>query len=137
MHHCYASTLIKLQTMQNDPTLDGKYLGTISTDFVKICDRIKEMSYLIRQQSFSLYPVFPMAKTEISLGQLLIEKDELENQWHYYAAYWELLVQSQLVDQTRLEDFKKTYKDPDEFCCLLVVDPGFVNFVYMPYPEDA
>ena len=106
MHHCYASTLIKLQTMQNDPI--GKYLGTISTDFVKICDRIKEMSYLIRQQSFYLYPVFPMAKTEISLGQLLIEKDELENQWHYYAAYWELLVQSQLVDLLRLLDFYKS-----------------------------
>ena len=27
-------------------------------------------------------------------------------------------------------------KDPDEFCCLFVVDQQFTNFVFIPFPED-
>ena len=34
------------------------------------------------------------------------------------------------------EDFKNTYKDPDEFCCLFVIDKEFTRFVFIPYPED-
>jgi len=123
--------------MHNDPTLDGKYLGTISADFVKVADKVKEAAYLIRQRGFSEYPVFLMAKTELALGQLLIEKGEGENQWYYYAAYLDLLVHSKLVTEDKVAEFKKSYKDPDEFCCLLVVDSAFTNFVYIPYPEDT
>ena len=33
--------------LSNDPELNGKYLGTVSQDFVKIADNIKEASYSI------------------------------------------------------------------------------------------
>ena len=28
--------------------------------------------------------------------------------------------------------FKESFKDPDEFCCLFVVDEQFTNFVFVP-----
>ena len=34
------------------------------------------------------------------------------------------------------EEFKAAFKDPDEFCCLFVVDEEFTNFVFIPFPED-
>jgi hypothetical protein len=34
------------------------------------------------------------------------------------------------------EEFKNAYKDPDEFCCLFVVDLQFTKFVFIPFPED-
>jgi hypothetical protein len=43
-------------------------------------------------------------------------------------------VQRELIKEG--EDFKQAYKDPDEFCCLFVVDTAFTNFVFIPYPED-
>jgi hypothetical protein len=46
----------------NDPELDGKYLGTISQDFVKVADTIKEASYQIRKRGFSKYPSFRSVK---------------------------------------------------------------------------
>ena len=48
----------------------------------------------------------------------------------------EELVQRELISEENLEEFRNAYKDPDEFCCLFVVDRDFVNFVYIPYPED-
>jgi hypothetical protein len=43
-------------------------------------------------------------------------------------------VQRGLVEDQ--EAFKAAYKDPDEYCCLFVIDYDFTNFVFLPYPED-
>jgi hypothetical protein len=71
----------------------------------------------------------------LAVGSLLIEKDEIDNQWTYYAAYLDVLVQCGLIAEDKAAGFQEVYKDPDEFCCLLVVDTDFTNFVYIPYPE--
>ncbi len=118
----------------NDPELDGKYLGTISQDFVKIAETLKEASYQIRKRGFSDYPIFPICRTEQAIGQLLIDKHEAETDWHYFATYIDEFVQRKLIDEP--EEFQKTYKDPDEFCCLFVVDLEFTNFLFVPYPEE-
>jgi hypothetical protein len=120
--------------MQNDPELNGKYLGTISRDFVKMADTIKEAAYQVRTRGFSEYPIFPVCKEEQPIGQLLIAKDVLHTEWNYYITYLDEFVQRGLVEKA--EDFKKAYKDPDEFCCLFVVDKEFTSFVFIPYPED-
>ena len=63
----------------NDPELDGRYLGTISQDFVKIAETLKEASYQIRKRGFSDFPIFPICKTDQAIGQLLIDKREGSN----------------------------------------------------------
>ena len=122
--------------MYNDFTPNGRYLGTISGDFIKVADKLKEASYLIRKQKSYGYPIFPVSKVPLSVGALLIEKGEIDNQWHYYAAYLDVLIQWGLIATEKAASFQSTYKNPDEFCCLLVVDNGFTNFVYIPYPEE-
>ncbi len=121
--------------MHNDPELSGKYLGTISEDFVKVSDTLKEASYRIRTGGFS-FPVFPISKEPIPIGQLLIEHSVGSLTWNYYVSFLDEFVQRGLVDKEKEETFRQTYKDPDEFCCLFVVDKEFTNFVFIPYPED-
>ena len=120
----------------NDPELSGKYLGTVSQDFVKISDQIKEASYQIRKRSFSDYPIFIISKSEIPIGQLLFSKNEIGTIWNYYVTYIDEFVQRKIIEAQKLELFKDSYKDPDEFCCLFVIDGDFTNFVFIPYPED-
>jgi hypothetical protein len=119
-----------------EQTLDGKYLGTITSDFIKVADKLKEASYLIRKRGDYSYPLFTMAPIAIEIGSLLVAPNEQDNQWYYYAAYLDALVEGQIIAPDKIADFKNTYKDPDEFCCLLVIDDGFANFVYIPYPVD-
>jgi len=118
----------------NDPELDGKYLGTISQDFVKVAETLKEASYQIRKRGYSDFPIFTICKTDQAIGQLLINKKETGTAWHYFATYLDEFIQRKLLDNP--EDFKATYKDPDEFCCLFVIDTEFTNFLFIPYPED-
>jgi hypothetical protein len=120
--------------MHNDPELDPKYLGRISSDFVKVADTLREASYAIRKQGFSDFPVFPMCQVSQQIGQVLIEAFQAENDWHYYASFMEEFVQRGVVDNEKI--FKDNYKDPDEFCCLFVIDEQFTNFVFIPYPID-
>jgi hypothetical protein len=121
--------------MHNDPELNGKYLGTISQDFVKISDTLKEASYQIRKAGFN-YPIFSISRVEIPIGKLFIDKTELSLEWNYYASFLDEFVQRELVAKDKEENFMSTYKDPDEFCCLFVVDKEFTSFVFIPYPED-
>lgn len=120
----------------NDPELSGKYLGSITEDFVKIADLLKEASYQVRKRGFSDYPVFPISKSDLPIGQLLYAKEDLRTKWNYYITYVDEFVQRKIVDESRLDDFRKAYKDPDEFCCLFVVDGDFTSFLFVPYPED-
>ena len=120
--------------MHNDPELDGKYLGTITKDFVKVADTLKEASYQIRKRGYSDFPVFPVCKVVQPVGRLLLSRLDMPMQWNYFVSYLDEFIQRNLVQDE--ETFKVAYKDPDEFCCLFVIDEDFTNFVFIPYPED-
>jgi hypothetical protein len=119
----------------NDPELSGKYLGTISADFVKVADTLKEASYQIRRAGFD-YPIFAISKETIPIGQLLIDRYSQELDWNYFASFMDEFKQRELIATEKEEGFIAAYKDPDEFCCLFVVDKEFTSFVFIPYPED-
>ena len=127
---------MEIENLFNDPDIDGKYLGTITKDFVMVAKTLKEAAYQIKVRGFSEYPIFPISKDELPIGQLLIDKKELAIQWNVYASFMEELIQRDIIAQDRVEDFKKTYKDIDEFCCLFVVDKAFASFIFVPYPSD-
>ncbi len=120
--------------MQNDPDLNPKQLGRISSDFVKVSESLKEASYVICKQGFSQHPIFPMCQVTQPIGQVLVDAFQTENDWHYYASFMEEFVQRGLIANEKI--FKETYKNPDEFCCLFVIDQEFTNFVFVPYPID-
>ena len=123
--------MIEDNIIYNDPELNGKFLGEITQDFIKISDNIKEASYQIRKNGFSDFPIFPISKVDLPMGQLLYSKD-----WNYYASFLDEFIQRKLIDKDRKEAFKRSYKDPDEFCCMFLVDERMMSFIYIPYPVD-
>ncbi|MDX5421764.1 MAG: hypothetical protein LPK07_10185 [Hymenobacteraceae bacterium] len=122
--------------MENDPELNGKYLGSISKDFVVVAETLKEASYQVRKRNISDYPIFVFSRTQVPVGSVFLAKEEVALDWHINASYLEDFVNRQLVVEDKVEEFKAAYKDPDEFCCLFVVDGDFQSFVFIPYPED-
>jgi len=122
--------------MFNDPELNGKYLGTISSDFLKVSDTLKEASYQMRVRKISDYPIFPISKMDIPVGKLLIGGAEGNLGWNYYISLIDEFIQRGLIAEDKIESFKQAYKNPEEFCCLFVVDTDFTNFLFIPYPED-
>lgn len=122
--------------MNNDPELNGKYLGTITKDFVKVADTLKEAAYQIRKREISKFPIFVFSREVLPIGSLLLRADEVNTDWHILASYLADFVGREIITEDKVADFQAAYKDPDEFCCLFVVDGEFTNFVFIPYPED-
>ena len=109
-------------------------MGEISQDFLKVADLLKESAYQIKKRGFSDFPIFPISKGQSPIGQLLYEQDNFQTQWNYYVTYLDEFVQRAIIDKA--DDFKSNFKDPEEFCCLFVMDNDFTNFVFIPYPID-
>ena len=120
----------------NSPEVNKQLLGIVSQDFVKVSDQLKEASYQIRKRGFSKHTIFVAVQKEIELGVLLIGKTELENEWSYRASMLDEFIQRNLVGLESIELFKENYKNPDEYCCLFVIQGDFAGFIFIPYPED-
>ena len=90
--------------MHNDPELSGKYLGTISQDFVKVADTLREASYQLRKAGFG-YPIFPICKEFQPIGQVLLEAGELDLQWTYYVSMLNEFLQRGLVEEDKKDNF--------------------------------
>ncbi len=120
----------------NSPEVNRRLLGLISQDFVKISDQLKEASYQIRKRGFSENPIFVAAQNNLDLGILLIAQNELDNEWSYRASFLDEFTQRGLVGPEAVEMFKENYRNPDEYCCLFVIQGDFAGFVFIPFPED-
>jgi hypothetical protein len=122
----------------NSPELNGKYLGLISSDFIKVFESLKETAYQIKKRGFSDFPIFVSSQRTIDIGQKLIGVNEInENKWNYHASLLEEFLQRNLIAEENKELFIQNYKDIEEFACLFVVDGPFTNFVFIPYPEES
>jgi hypothetical protein len=120
----------------NDPELNGKFLGVITSDFIKVSDQLKEAAYLMKSRKISEHPIFVMCRQPQPIGSLLYQKDTDDLSWNYYFSMAEEFIQRGIIGEDGFQEFASAYKDPEEFCCLFVVDPEFTNFVFVPYPED-
>ncbi|TDB65098.1 hypothetical protein [Arundinibacter roseus] len=120
----------------NSPEVNRKLLGMVSQDFVKVSDQLKEASYQIRKRGFSEHPVFVVSKEEAAIGILLLAREEMGNVWNYRASFLQEFVDRELVGAESQELFKENYKNPDEYCCLFVIQADFAGFVFVPFPED-
>ena len=122
--------------MHNDPELNGKYLGSITQDFVKIAHILREASYQMRKRNISQYPIFPIGKQHLPAWEILLGRAQGTLQWDYHISFLEQFVGKGLIENDTF--FKESYKNAEEFCCLFVIDTeaNFTNFVYVPYPED-
>jgi hypothetical protein len=94
----------------NSPDLNGKYLGLISTDFIKVSDTLKEAAYQVKKRGFSDFPIFVTSQRPIEIGQKLIGVNELnENKWNYHASMMEEFVQRNLIAEENIELFVQNF----------------------------
>jgi hypothetical protein len=80
--------------------------------------------------------VFIASDQEVSLGRLVIDKEELALEYSIYASTLEEFVARNIVKSDKLESFKKAYKNPQQFVCIFALLGDDAGFVFSPYEED-
>jgi hypothetical protein len=101
---------------------------------VALCkDYLKTLSHEITTLEISNYPIFVAAQQPVSLGKLVVSKKELDIQWSFYASHLEDFVVKGIIEQDKVDEFRKLYKENAGQLCLFVLLEEEFNFIFLPY----
>jgi len=108
-------------------------LKSLENDLKLYSESMKEIAAEIIGERLSDYPIFVAHQHEVKLGELILDKDELNTQWSIHASMIEEFVDKGIIQPDKKERFIKQYKNPSNFMCLFVLVPEGANFVFYPY----
>lgn len=108
-------------------------LKSLKVDLDFYSDSIKEVATEMIAEGYTLYPIFIAHQHEVSIGELLLSKDELNTQWTINVSSLEEFVDRGLVKDDRKDYFTKHFKNTNEYMCVFVIVPEGANFVFYPY----
>ena len=125
--------LINQPEGEGQPPQQPSPLKSLEADLKLYSDSIKEVAAEILSEGLSEYPIFVAHQHEVSLGELILDKNELNTAWSIQASMLEEFIQKGVIHREKQERFIKQYKNPNEFMCLFVIVPEGANFVFYPY----
>ncbi|AMR30304.1 hypothetical protein A0256_02170 [Mucilaginibacter sp. PAMC 26640] len=108
-------------------------LVSLERDLKLFNESIREVAVEIMLEGLSLHPIFVAHQHEIKLGEVILDRNELNTEWSIHASTIEEFTERGIIKKELKERFLTTYKNPHDFMCLFVVVPEGANFVYYPY----
>lgn len=108
-------------------------LISLKKDLLFYKDAIKEVAIEIMVEGVSAYPIFIAHQHEVSIGQLILDRKELNTLWTIHASTLEEFIEKGIIKENKKEAFLKTFKDASEYACIFAIVPEGANFVYYPY----
>lgn len=112
-------------------------LVSLEKDLTFYADSIKEVAVEIMVEGISVNPIFIAHQHEVSIGEMILNKEDLKTDWTIQASTLEEFIQKGIIHPDKKEQFLKTYKKPENYMCVFVVVPEGANFIYFPYPKSA
>jgi len=106
----------------------------VDLDFYK--ESIREVAIEIMAEGLSQYPIFIAHQHEVSMGELILDRNELGTQWTIQASTLEEFVERGVILENKKATFIRNYKKPEDYMCLFVIVPEGANFVFYPYRKQ-
>ncbi len=78
------------------------------------------------------YPIFVVHQQQVEIGVEIISKEKIQGNWSVNATTLEEFVAKQIIYEERVEEFKRVYKDPEDFICLFILSELSAQFIWMP-----
>ncbi len=108
-------------------------LVSLEKDLELYSDSIKEVAIDIMLEGISTHPIFIAHQHVVSIGELILNRDELNTNWSIQASTLEEFVEKGIINREKKPLFLKSYKKPEDFMCVFVIVPEGANFIYYPY----
>ena len=126
------------QELLNDPNGPKKEspLKSLEVDLRLYSESLREVAVEILVEGISKYPIFIAHQHEVSLGEPVMEKEDLNTDWNINASMLEEFVERGIIKKELKQRFIDTYKNPHDFMCVFVIVPEGANFVFFPYSEE-
>ena len=86
----------------------------------------------ILDQDISNYPIFVIHQHQVDIGiPILVHKPE-GPKWSVNASTLEELATKNVIEESRVDNFRKVYKNPEKHLCLFVLSELGANFIFIP-----
>ncbi|MFD0752178.1 hypothetical protein ACFQZS_18640 [Mucilaginibacter calamicampi] len=108
-------------------------LLSLERDLKVFNDAIREVAVEIIVEGLSKYPIFIAHQHELKLGEVILDRHELNSDWTIHASTLEEFIERGVIKPELKERFIASYKSPKDHMCVFVVVPEGANFVYFPY----
>lgn len=108
-------------------------LKTLEADLKFYNESLKEVANEIIVEGISAHPIFVAHQHELKLGEVILDKNDLNTDWSIHASTLEEFMEKGLILPDKQEKFLKQYKDAYQFMCVFVIVPEGANFVFFPY----
>lgn len=110
------------------------YIDSLQKDLEIYKEPIMEASLSIVNEGVSDYPVFIASKESFPIGELILDKDDLQTTWSIYASTTEDLIKAGIIQVDKARFFITQYKPVKEYICLFVVASDTeAGFIFVPY----
>ena len=110
-------------------------LVSLEKDLAFYAESIKEVSKDIMVEGISKTPIFIAHQHEVKIGEVILNREELNTNWTIQASTLEEFVERGIIKPEKKEHFLKNYKKPEDFMCVFVIVPEGANFIFYPYPK--
>ena len=87
-------------------------------------------------EGLSLYPIFIAHQHEVAVGEMILDKEDVNSDWSINASTLEEFIERGVIKKELKQRFIDSYKKPEDFICVFVVTPEGANFVFFPYAKD-
>lgn len=108
-------------------------LVSLEKDLDLYADAVKEVAIEIMLEGISANPIFIAHQHVVSIGEVILDRKELNTEWTIQASTFEEFVEKGIISAEKKALFLKSYKKPEDFMCVFVIVPEGANFIYYPY----
>jgi hypothetical protein len=108
-------------------------LVSLEKDLDLYADSIREVAIDIIMEGISTHPIFIAHQHSVSIGEVILNREELNTNWTIQASTLEEFVEKGIINPEKKVLFLKSYKKTEDFMCVFVIVPEGANFIYYPY----
>lgn len=108
-------------------------LVSLEKDLELYAGSIREVAVEIMVEGISANPIFIAHQYVVSIGEVILDRKELNTEWTIQASTFEEFVEKGIIQPEKKELFLKNYKRPEDFMCVFVIVPEGANFIFYPY----
>ncbi len=95
----------------------------------------KKTTASILDNEISKYPIYVVHKEDLQIGINVIDRFSTRSNWSIEASTLEEFVAKKLITESKVDEFRKTYKNSEEHACFFVVSELGAQFVFIAYPN--
>jgi len=111
-------------------------LKSLEIDLKLFSESLREVAVEIMIEGLSSYPIFVAHQHDVKLGELILDKEELNTEWTIHASTLEEFIERGVIKKELKQRFIDSYKNAHDFMCVFVIVPEGANFIFFPYSKE-